>query len=227
MPGVTSWLSSYFIPGVALSLSSSFLPGVASSLLSSFLPSMACGMHGRLPTCTAVFHPVRCGLRYVWRSSVLPGAAFAAVFFSARRSMHGVLPFRPGWYAQRSSVPPGAAYAEVFSCVWRGPVCVAVFYSVWRGPVCAAFFRSARRGIGVLFCLARPGVHGGPPFCQARHAWCSSVLLGAACTAFFRSAWGCMRGGLLFHPVRHMRQCSVLSGAARYARWCSVLPGAA
>jgi len=208
MPGVASWLSFFFMPGVASSLSSSFLPGVA------------CGMRGRLPSCAAVFCPVWCGLRYVRRSSVLPGAACAAVFHSAQHCMRGVLPVRPGWNARRSSVPPSAAYAEVFRSVWRSPVCAAVFRSVWRGPVCAAVFRSARCGIGVPFCLARPGVRGGPPFCLTRHAQRSSVLLGTVCAVFFRSARGWMRGGLPFRPVRHTRRCSVLSGAARYARRC-------
>ena len=126
--------------------------------------------------------------------------------------------FPPGARARRSSVPPGVAYAEVFRSVWRGPVCAAVFRSVWRGPVCAVGFRSARRGIGVPFCLARPGVCGGPTFCPARHTRCSSVLLGVARVAFLRSARGGMHGGLLFRPVRHTRRCSVLSGTARYAR---------
>jgi len=177
-------------------------------------------MHGRVPSCAAVFRPVRCGLRYVRRSSVLPGAAWAAVFHSARHGMGGVLPFRPGQHGRRSSVPPSAAYAQVFHSVWRGPVCAAVFRSVWRGPVCTAVFRSARRGIGVRFCLARPCVRGGPPCCPARHTRRSSVLRGAACAAFFRSARGGMHGGLPLRPVRNAQRRSVLSGAARYARRC-------
>jgi len=178
------------------------MPGVASWLLSSFLPGVACSMRGRLPSCAAVFHPVRCGLRYVRRSSVVPSAACAAVLRSARHGMRGVLAFRTGRHAGRSSVPPGAAYAEVFRSVWGGPVCAAVFRSVWRSPLCAAVFRSTRRGIGVPFYLARPGVRGGPPFCLARHAWRSSILLGAACAAFFRSARCRIHGGVPFCLAR-------------------------
>ena len=215
MPVMASWLSSLFIPGVASLLSSFLLPGVV------------CGMHGRVPSYTAVFRPVRYGLWYVWWSSVLPGVPCVAVFRSARHGMHGVVPFRPGWHARWSSVPPGMAYAEVFRSVWRGLVCTAVFCSLWHGPVCTAVFRSARRGIGVPFCLARPGVRGGPPFCPAWHTWRSSVLLGAECAVFFHSARDGMRGGLPFRRVRHTRRCSVLSGAARYARRCcgSILGG--
>ena len=108
----------------------------------------------------------------------------------------------------------------MFRSVWRGPVCMAMFRSVWRSPVCAAMFHSVQRGIGVPFCLVRPGVRGGPPFCAARHAQRSSVLLGAACAVFFRSAQGAMRSGLPFRPVRHTWRCSVLSGVARYTRRC-------
>jgi len=140
--------------------------------------------------------------------------ARAAFFHSAWRGIHGVLLFRPGRYARRSPVPPGEAYA-------------AVFRSVWRGPVCAAVIGSACCGIGVPFCLAQPGVRSGPPFCPSRHALRSSILLSAACLAFFRSTRGGMRGSLPFPSVRHTRWCSVLSGEARYAWRCSVLSDAA
>jgi len=162
-----------------------------------------------------------------WQSSVLPGAARAPFFCFARCAMRGVLLFHPGRNAWRSPVPSGAAYTAVFRSVWRGPVCAAVFRSVWCGLVYTAMFRSARCGIGVPFCLVRPGVRGGPPFCPARHTRRSSVLLGAACTAFFRFAQDGMRGSLPFRPVWHMRQCSILSGAAQYARRCcgSVIGG--
>ena len=205
---------------MVLWLSSFFMPSVASSLSSSFLPGLAWGMHSRLPSCAAVFRPVRCGLRYVRRSSILPSAECAAVFRSAWRGIRSVLPFHPGRHARRSSVPSGAAYAEVFRSVWRSPVCVVVFRSVWHSPVCMVVFRSARRGIGVPFCLVWPGLRGGPPFCPARHVRRSLVLLSAACVAFFHSARGGMRGSLPFRPVRHTRWCSVLSAAAQYARRC-------
>jgi len=229
--------SSSFIPSVASLLSSFFMPGVASSLSSSFMPGVACIMRGRLYSCAAVFRSVQCGLRYVRRSSVLPGVACAAVFHSTRHGMRGILPFCPGRHTRRSSIPSGAAYAEIFHSVWRGPVCAAVFRSVWRGPVCAAVFRSAPCGIGVLFSLARPGVHGGPQFCPAWQAPRSSVLIGAA---FFCSARGgmhggvpfclarpSMRGGVPFRPGRHAWRCSVLSNVARCARRCcgSVIGG--
>jgi len=209
------------------SCSSSFMPSVASSLSSSFLPGVACGMHGRLPSYTSVFRPVQCGLQYVRWSSVQPGAACAVVFRSAQHGLRSVLPFRLGRHVWRSSDPPGAAYVEVFRPVWRGPVCATVFCSVWRGAVCAVVFCSARRGIGVPLCLVWPGVRGGPPFCPAQNARCSSILLGVACVALFRSARGRMRGGLPFHPVGHTRWCSVLSGVARYTRRCcrSVIGG--
>ena len=192
-------------------------------------------LHAQCGIVVVIFLPARCGLRYAPQPSLMHGglpscpvrpSVCAAVFRSARRGMRGALPFHPGRHARWSSVPPGAAYVEVFHPVWRGPVCAAVFRSVWCGPVCAAVFRSTRRGIGVPFCLARPGVRGGPPFCPARHARRSSVVLGAACAAFFRSARGGICGGLPFCPVRHMRWCSVLSGAAWYARRGSVLSGA-
>ena len=148
------------------------------------------------------------------------------IFLPARRGIVVVifLPARRGlWYARQTSLIRGSlpscpvqpsVCAAVFRSAWRGPVCMAMFRSVWRSPVCAAMFHSARRGIGVPFCLVRPGVRGGPPFCAARHARRSSVLLGAACAAFFRSAQGAMRSGLPFRPVRHTRRCSVLPGAA-------------
>jgi len=174
------------------------------------------GVRGGVPFCPARH---RCSVlsgaaRCVLRSSVLPGAACAAFFRSARCCMRGVLPFRPGRHARRSPVSPGAAYA-------------AVFRSLWRGPVCAAVFCSARHGIGVPFCLAQPGLRGGPQFCPSRHARRSCVLLGAPYAVFFRSAWGGMCSRLPFRPVRHTRRCSVLSGAARYARRCcgSVIGG--
>ena len=192
-------------------------------------------LHARRGIVVVVFLPARRGLQYAQQTSLmcssLPScpvrpSVCAAVFRSAQRGMRGGLPFCSVRHVRHSSFPPGAAcpavfhsaqcgIREVFHCVWHGLVCVVVFCSVWRGPVCAAVFRSARRGIGVPFCLARPSVHGGPPFCPARHAWHSSVLLGAACVAFFGSAWGGMHGGLPFRPVRHTRWCSVLSGAAR------------
>jgi len=115
-------------------------------LSSSHMPCVLCGMRDRLLSCAAVFRPVRCSLRYVRRSSVLPGMACAVVFHSARCSMHGVFPFRLGQHARWSSVSPGAAYAEIFHSVWRGPVCAAVFRSVWRGTVCLAVFYSVLRG---------------------------------------------------------------------------------
>jgi len=229
--------SSSFMPSVASLLSSFFMPGVASSLSFSFMPGVACGMRGRLPSCAAVFRPVRYGLRYVRRSSVLPGAACAVVFHSARQGMRSILPFCPGRHARRSSVLPGAAYAEVFRSVWRGLVCAAVFRSVWRSPVRAAVFRAARCDIGVLFCLARPSVRGGPQFCPAWQEPRSSVLIGAV---FFCSARGgmhggvpfclarpSMRGGVPFRPGRHAWRCSVLSNVAQCARRCcgSVIGG--
>ena len=181
------------------------------------------GMHGSVPFCLArpsVRGSVPFGLAW-YRCSVLSDAVRCAqrssvlpFFRSARRSMRGVLPFRLGRHAWWCSVLSGAA--------WYARRC-----SVLPGAVYTAVFHSARRGIGVTFCLSWPGVCGGPLFCLAQHAWRCPVLLGAACAAFFHSGRGGLHGGLPFRPVRHTRQCSILSGAAWYARWCSVLPGAA
>jgi len=130
---------------------SSFPPGVACAAV---FRSARCGIRGGLPFCLArpgmhggvplclVRPGVRGGVPFclAWhrcsvlsgaarcarRSSVLPCAARAAFFRSARCGMRGVLPFRPGWHARRSHVPPGAAYAAVFRSVWHGPVCAAV-----------------------------------------------------------------------------------------------------
>ena len=86
------------------------------------------GVRGGFPFCPArhrcsvLSGVARCAL---W-SSILPGAACAPFFCSARHGMHGVLPFHQGRHARRSPVPPGAAYAAVFRSVWRDPVCAAV-----------------------------------------------------------------------------------------------------
>ena len=179
-------------------------------------------MRGRLPSCAVIFRPVRCGLRYVRQFSILPGAAYAAVFHSARRSMRGILPFYPVRHSRRSSVPPGAAFAEVFRSVWCGPVCAAVLCSAWRST----------RGV-LPFCLAQPGVCGDVPFCPAWHrcsvlssaALCarrSSVLHGLTRAAFFRSARRGMRGVFQFRPGRHAWRSPVPPGAAYTAVFRSV-----
>jgi len=165
-------------------------------------------------------------VRYAWQTSLIRGglpscpvrpSVYAAVFRSARRGMHGGLPFCSARHARRSSFPLGAAYAAVFHSAQCG---------IRRGlPFCLA--RPSMCG-GVPFCLAWPGGRGGVPFCPARHrcsvlsgaARCArqySVLPGAAHVAFFRSARCGMHGVLTFRLGRHARRSPVPPGAANAA----------
>jgi len=191
-------------------------------------------LHARRGIVVVVFLPARRGLQYAQQTSLMRGglpscpvqpSVCAVVFRSAQRGMHGGLAFCSAWHVRHSSFPPGAA-------------CPAVFRSAQCGIRRGLPFCLARPGMcgGVLFCLAWLGVRSGVPFCPAwyrcfvlsgaaRCARRSSVLPGAARSAFFRSARCGMHGILPFCLGWHARRSPVPPSAAYAAVFRSVWCG--